>query len=235
MSPNLSSVSTSVLIRLREALEQGRVHAPLTTLGLSSAGFGTLTGIVESCGALDRAGLCGVIEAVLAERRAGQAVRPELVWTGPEGRASLSRDTAVVVQELFRNASDSVLIAGFRFDSGEQLLASLHTAMKERGVSCRIYGDGRDAEELIRRNWPFGLPHPEVYGFAAEGAFASLHAKCIVTDHKRVFVTSANFTDRGHSRNIEVGVVLEDRALAEALERQFFGAEERGAFVRVGL
>ncbi len=32
-----------------------------------------------------------------------------------------------------------------------------------------------------------------------------LHARCVVVDRARAFVSSANFTQRGQERNIEVG------------------------------
>jgi phosphatidylserine/phosphatidylglycerophosphate/cardiolipin synthase-like enzyme len=55
--------------------------------------------------------------------------------------------------------------------------------------------------------------------------FASLHAKCVVVDGRLVFVTSANFTDRGQTRNVEVGVVLDEPRLAAVLEAQFVAGE----------
>jgi len=50
---------------------------------------------------------------------------------------------------------------------------------------------------------------------------ASLHAKCIIVDDERTLVTSANFTDRGQSRNIEAGVVIEDKVFSEELAGQW--------------
>ena len=50
---------------------------------------------------------------------------------------------------------------------------------------------------------------------------ACLHAKCIVIDEERVLVTSANFTQAAHERNIEVGVLLNDQVLAIAMRSQF--------------
>lgn len=234
MRLDLSAVSTHVLTRLKDALDTGRTSAPINAVTVHAMGLGGLSDVAEQLSHLDQRGLCSLIDAVVSERERAKAHKPELVWTGRDSRGSLSRDTAVVVQSLFNEAQESILIAGFRFDHGESLLAALHRAMKDRGVSCRLYGDAKEADEFIRRNWHFGLPHPEVLSFVAEtGVYASLHAKCVVADHQRVFVTSANFTDRGHQRNIEVGVLIEDRALAEALEQQFSAAEQTGAFVPV--
>ena len=56
------------------------------------------------------------------ERAAAQAVadRVELVWSGTEVLAATSRDTAVVVQELFREARESILIASYALDTGSK-------------------------------------------------------------------------------------------------------------------
>lgn len=73
--------------------------------------------------------------------------------------------------------------------------------------------------------WTFGLPKPEVFydpRTARRGPpWASLHAKCIVVDDERALVTSANFTDRGQTRNIEAGVLIEDRGFAAELAAQW--------------
>lgn len=63
-------------------------------------------------------------------------------------------------------------------------------------------------------------------------AFASLHAKCVIVDHEHVLITSANFTGRAQERNIEVGVLLHDKAYAVALERQWNNLVDAGEVVR---
>jgi phosphatidylserine/phosphatidylglycerophosphate/cardiolipin synthase-like enzyme len=60
----------------------------------------------------------------------------------------------------------------------------------------------------------------------------SMHAKCVVIDHEYTLITSANFTDRGQTRNIEAGVAIEDRGFAASLERQWFNLVEAGVVVR---
>ena len=44
-----------------------------------------------------------------------------------------------------------------------------------------------------------------------------LHAKCVVVDCERAFISSANFTEAAHERNIEVGVMLRSRPSAARL------------------
>ena len=50
---------------------------------------------------------------------------------------------------------------------------------------------------------------------------AVLHAKAVVHDNDQVFVTSANFTSNALDRNIEAGLLVRDRSLAQALAAHF--------------
>src|SRR5690242_6053164 len=50
---------------------------------------------------------------------------------------------------------------------------------------------------------------------------ASLHAKCVVVDEEQAFVSSANFTEAGQTKNIEVGVHLVSRQFAERVVQHF--------------
>jgi hypothetical protein len=67
---------------------------------------------------------------LLAQARAGQPSIDEiveLVTTGPEAGGT-NRDTQVVVQDLFRNAERSVLVAGYELYQAEPLFARSPTS-----------------------------------------------------------------------------------------------------------
>lgn len=239
MAGGLIEIATPDLEQLRREIRKGLLPCPPTGSGLVACGLSHLVGKVDVLASLERAGCLAVLDAVLAERRAPGG-RIELVWTGPEATVSGARDTAVVVQELFGAAQQSVLIAGYSFDHGSQILRSLHAVMEERGVQTELFLDaGAGAREaFLAKNWPFGPPHPAFFvdvraldDSATE--YTSLHAKCVVVDAQRALVTSANFTDRGHTRNIEVGVLIDDAPFASALVRQWRGAAESRLFRRI--
>jgi PLD-like domain len=83
--------------------------------------------------------------------------------------------------------------------------------------------------------WPEGGAKPELYydpRTADPFSYASLHAKCLIVDCERSLITSANFTDRGQSRNIEVGVLIHEKGYAEGLERQWNNLIESGDVIR---
>lgn len=96
----------------------------------------------------------------------------------------------------------------------------------------RKRGDTTAADQLVRRfterfwrtEWP-GSSRPGVYydprALELEGPAAVLHAKALVVDDETVFVTSANLTEAALDRNIEVGLLIRDRALASSLVSHF--------------
>lgn len=55
----------------------------------------------------------------------------DLVWTGPEVPGAESRDTSVLVAELFATAEKSVLVAGFAVAQGKRIFKSLSDRMLE--------------------------------------------------------------------------------------------------------
>jgi len=192
---------------------------------------------------MQAAHLAYALRLALEERQAGQQAtdRLELVWSGPEVRGAASRDTGVVVRELFAAAQRSVLVAGFAVEQGRaifRVLAERMDACPDIAVRmflnvARRYGDETVETQLLKefaddfrtRQWP-GVRMPEVFYdpralAPGRGPRASLHAKCIVVDDERVLVTSANFTEAAQERNIEVGVLVRDAHLARALRGQF--------------
>jgi phosphatidylserine/phosphatidylglycerophosphate/cardiolipin synthase-like enzyme len=112
--------------------------------------------------------------------------------------------------------------------------------MRDHGVQTTVYLDiprapartadlanyaRRAIDKFLIANGPFfGAPFPDIRHDArtvAPDSVTSLHAKCIVIDDERALVTSANFTNRGQERNIEVGVLIHDPGLCTQLVRQW--------------
>jgi phosphatidylserine/phosphatidylglycerophosphate/cardiolipin synthase-like enzyme len=232
---SLRSISTPDLERLASLVRTGTVEAPLSAAALAAEALGHMLERSPELGRLDLGALSAVLEAVLSERRSPGHPRLELVWTGPEAAAAGGRDTAVVVRELFHSARQTVLVAGFAFDHGRDLLSPLHQAMHERAVRATLCLNLEESEPIdaqaagfLEANWPFGPPYPSLFADARardpQAPRASLHAKCIVVDDERALITSANFTRRGQSRNFEAGVLVHDLRFATLLSRQWTGA-----------
>ncbi|HEY2510250.1 MAG TPA: DISARM system phospholipase D-like protein DrmC [Polyangiaceae bacterium] len=252
MGANLRTISTAVIEQLRGAIASGALKTPLDRAALIGFGVRHQLDAIESALAGHRSAACiAVLDVVLAERETRKPT-PELVWTGPEAPAGTARDTAVVLRALFEGARESVVLAGYSFDHAHDVLAPLYASMRDRCVEAKFFVDvpqvdrGRDAGEHLARtlgqffsnNWPFGEPRPRIFydkrAMEAGPPFCSLHAKCVVVDGARAFVSSANFTQRGQERNIEVGVLVEDPSFASYLAGQWLGLIEVGLVEEYG-
>jgi phosphatidylserine/phosphatidylglycerophosphate/cardiolipin synthase-like enzyme len=103
----------------------------------------------------------------------------------------------------------------------------------------RKKGDATASEQLVRRfadrfwktDWPGSL-RPSIFydprALAPEGPGGVLHAKAAVADDQTVFVTSANLTEAALDRNIELGVLIRDRAFALTIVGYFRNLIDRG-------
>ena len=112
------------------------------------------------------------------------------------------------------------------------LLLNIHRQPHEPGSAEDLVA--RFAARLWNHDWP-GERRPDVFydprSVADEAPGAVLHAKAIVADDRAAFVTSANLTEAAFDRNIEVGVLTRDAALAAALARHFQALIDRGLLV----
>lgn len=186
-----------------------------------------------------------------AAERAGDVV--DLVWSGPEAPGSLNRDTSVVVRELFEEATRSVLIATFVVDAGAKARAIFEplAVRLDRGDALDVQlvvnvprppGDCRDTDAIVNEwrarfcasVWP-GRVLPAVYydprALVTDGPTrACMHAKCVVVDERIALVTSANFTEAGQVRNVEVGMLVRG-APARRLAAEFVAAISSGLLV----
>jgi phosphatidylserine/phosphatidylglycerophosphate/cardiolipin synthase-like enzyme len=238
-----------VLQQLRVAIESGLVRPPVDRAAL--VGFGIkhqLEAIENALSGHKRAACLAILDVALAEREQRRPA-PELVWTGPEAQAGEARDTAIVLRELFESARESVILAGYDFTRGRDLLRPLHTSMLDHGVDARFIvhvpqiDPGQRVDGYLEsclggfftHVWPFGEPRPPLYydtrALVAGPPYSTMHAKCVVVDGIRAFISSANFTERAHERNIEVGVLIEDASFASYLAGQWLSLIEAGMLV----
>lgn len=261
MTGSLAGVSRAAIETIARTLADGRLSGPYNAGVLSRyAPKVDLSGLAAELNRLEGAGLppahiAEVLFAVVAERKFREAAsdRVELVWTGPEIPGSQSRDTSVVVRELFATANRTVLISSYTVFLGKEVFEPLAVRMEEIGdlrvllflnvpppTGTDFVPDAvaRDHfREFLKKNWP-ATREPELYYDRRALAKKAdekgvIHAKCIVVDGHTALVTSANFTEAAHARNIEAGALVRDPAFASSLEQQFVSLVSSGALTRV--
>lgn len=251
MSPFIR-LSRPALVGIAEALEAGRLSLPLTAVSLCTyVPEPELAAVVQEINNLHQQGmtpspLAYMLKLLAEERVVSQAKQDliDLVWTGPEIPGTESRDTGIVVRELFSSAQHSVLISSFAIDQGTKVHDLFRPLARRMDTNSNLqvrmflnvkrkYQDQTPGSVLLQqfaetfrhRIWP-GQRLPEVFHdprtmLTTAVSNACLHAKCVIVDEERLLITSANFTEAAHQRNIEAGVLMNDRVLAKAIRSQF--------------
>jgi len=262
----LHDLSAGDLRAIGEAIDSGRLKPPFTKTALQRYCVPSLAAAVAeelqnliNSDAHDRgtATIAHFLRMLADERARRWEVdeQTDLVWSGPEGPGAACRDTAVVVRELFTQASQSVLIAGYAVHQGREIFRALAERMQELpNLEVRMFLDVHRAytetslaSEILRRfarhfvkdEWP-GERLPKVFYDprsldSEQQKRSSLHAKCIVVDGERTFVSSANFTEAAQVRNIEVGVLIRSARFAAHLTEQFESLTTAGLLVPLHL
>ena len=111
-SGGLTRIPLPMLEQLLSVIERRRLEAPFSEAELVDAGFrGFADDVVTAFAGVDSVGVVAALRMVIAERLDRPPPRLDLVWTGPETRASVARGTQMVVERLFESAQRSVSLA----------------------------------------------------------------------------------------------------------------------------
>jgi len=256
---HLRQLSRASLVGLARILREGRLtqqggRASLKSLipeQLDPKAILELEGLLSE--GMTAIHLALLLEEIALAKATVQAVedRVNLVWSGPDA-TSQARDTRVVIQEMFREAKEHVLIATYAIDKGEKaksLFQSLAAKLDNQpGFHVEVFlniqrslSDDRPDRILVHefhrefqdKIWP-GKNQPSVYfdprSLRLGPERACLHAKCVVADRKRLVVSSANFTEAAQDRNLELGIILEEERTAKLVEHQFRNLLAQGVF-----
>jgi len=169
--------------------------------------------------------------AVQAAATVAVEQRAEIAWTGPATEAVPLRRVDQVVYDMVETAKAEVLLVTFAAYKVQKALGALRDAT-DRGVQVKLVielaeeSGGKisfDGLQMFRA----GVPRAHVFYWPLDrrrrnalGSYGAMHAKCLVADRTRAFVSSANLTDYALEANMELGVVVE-RALASRLAEHF--------------
>ena len=231
--------------RLIDALKARMIIAPYSLISVRSA-LGIKTGgeeIVAGLKDLNKMGFDAQSTAMWInslEDAILRSPRPDLVWSGPEVPGLNARDTRRVYEELLGSAKRSIWASSYAFFDGQKAFEIVAKRMEEiKGLQVTLLlniqrkkGDKTSSEGVVRKytenfwskDWP-GSIRPAVYydprSLEIEGPTGVLHAKALVIDGEVAFVTSANLTEAALDRNIELGLVVRDRALAMSISTHF--------------
>ena len=137
------------------------------------------------------------------------------------------------VTHLVDGARHSVMCSTFNIQRTSGLWEALRRAARRPEVSLRVYLDTQAADGNPR---PWSPTTAEVAAHLHPGAVLRTttfdggpvhnHAKFLAIDHRFLLVTSANFSWSAEHGNVELGVLVDDPNLTEAVETEMRRAED---------
>jgi phosphatidylserine/phosphatidylglycerophosphate/cardiolipin synthase-like enzyme len=247
----IHSLPASTLESISQALKAGRLKPPYTAFTVAEwapqNGRDLLAAelmSLQTCG-FTAATLAITLEALAEDAAARQRAidQIQLVWTSPDEEGPHVRDTSVVVRQLLSEARQSLWISTYSIFNGQEVFLPIEEAWSFRPelevVLILNIPPNEDAavEKYAKAFWKYHWPwtrKPAVFydprgPEKSPATPACQHAKCILVDGVTAFITSANFTESAHERNIELGVLFrENPKVAQSIRSKFESLIQNG-------
>jgi cardiolipin synthase len=172
----------------------------------------------------------------------------ELVWTGPSSGIA-TRQTGQVVHEVIRAAQKQLWIVSFTVRDIDELKPPLFEALS-KGVALNLIMEDkqeRDGSSMKAKTmaslaeiglaghknltsyiWPPFMRQQKTNRASQIYLADSLHAKCLLADTHKVFITSANLTRTALNQNMELGVLITGGPHPKSLSQHFQQLIEKG-------
>jgi phosphatidylserine/phosphatidylglycerophosphate/cardiolipin synthase-like enzyme len=253
----IRSLPASTLESISQALKAGRLKPPYTAftvaewvpqngrdllaaelMSLQTFGFTTAT-------------LAIILETLAEDAAARQRAidQIQLVWTSPDEKGPHVRDTSVVVGQLLSEARQSLWISTYSIFNGHEVFLPIEEAWSFRPelevvLILNVPADDKNglyeeaavdkcAKTFWKYHWPWARKPAVFYDprgpEKTPASPACQHAKCILVDGVTAFITSANFTESAHERNIELGVLFrENPKVAQSIRSKFESLIQNG-------
>lgn len=246
MNP-LTSLPLDRLEALAAGLSSGALRYGITPTALRSFGLDNTIANDLSCYLLNPAlnpDAAALLVRAVIDTKKTQGSRPDeqsLVITGPQPPGAHNLETKSRFLKVVESAKSELMLATYALYQGHDILSPIITAM-ERNPGLKVsliiniarkWGDRTATSDIVahyrhdffKKHWKSDL-RPEIYYYPEALGLdtkvrPSMHAKFLIADEKRSFITSANFTRAAQETNIEVGVELLHSQESKALSHYF--------------
>jgi phosphatidylserine/phosphatidylglycerophosphate/cardiolipin synthase-like enzyme len=183
-----------------------------------------------------------LLTAALANRDHRESQAVELVWTGPDSGAFPLRRTEQAMLQVIDSATSRLLVVSYAVYNIPRVRDALVQAA-DRGVTLSIVVEspdrqaGRDAYDTLRALGPAVASRSRVYRWPHEtrprdenARSGLLHVKCLASDGRRLFLSSANLTEYAFTINMELGLLITGGKLPGQVESHFDLLIAKGIF-----
>jgi len=148
----------------------------------------------------------------------GENETVEIVSTTPISFKTKNRKTYPVLEEVISSAKKSITLTGYSISGHFDELLNLIYLKSNQGIMVELflndYEENKDLFKdfnIVNRAFLKVFSYSGIYG----DKMASLHAKALIVDEQKLFISSANLSYHGMVSNIEIGVLIDskDKAL----------------------
>ena len=169
----------------------------------------------------------------------------EIVWTGPEPAETRFRQTEQAILEVVNSATKRLTVVSYAVYRIPRIREAL-VAAANRGVDIRLIVEtpnrieGQGEYDCLLALGDKVASACSVYYWPQEnrpkddnGKIGILHVKCAVADGRRMFLSSANFTEYAFTINMELGLLVTGGKLPGQVERHFERLIGTGTLARI--
>lgn len=157
-----------------------------------------------------------------------------LVLTAPAGFSLKAKTTKNTVESLIEGATKSILITGYSLSNYFKDMVDLIINKSQKGVFVKFYVNHIESQGTFDKLCRYKGRFLKIYNYPkTEDAMTALHAKVISVDGEKTLITSANLSYHGQQRNIEMGTVIDSKAIAKQVDDVFTQLVFKKVFVEV--
>ncbi|MDU4545933.1 MAG: phospholipase D-like domain-containing protein [Clostridium botulinum] len=161
--------------------------------------------------------------------------RIELVITAPHNFKLKARKTKSVIEEMIKKSQKNIIITGYSISDYFSELIEVLIDKSRHGVYVNLYlNEYEKKKEQLDKVFLYKGKYLKIYDYSKkEDKMAALHAKVIVVDEFKSFISSANLSYHGMKGNIEMGALIKSEKKAKEIEELFRELRYQKIFNRI--
>lgn len=159
----------------------------------------------------------------------------ELVITAPNSFKLKALKTSIVVHDLIINAQNSITLTGYSISEYFAGLIEELLDKSRKGVYINLYvNDFAGKQEQLEKLKLYKGRFLNIYDYnKGSDRMAALHAKILVVDGFKTFISSSNLSYHGLEGNIEMGVLINSNKKASNVEELFKQLRAQKVFTKL--
>ena len=159
----------------------------------------------------------------------------ELVITAPNSFKLKALKTSIVVHDLINNAQKSITLTGYSISDYFSGLLEELLDKSRKGVYVNLYvNDFAGKQEQLDKLKLYKGRFLNIYDYnKGSDRMAALHAKILVVDGFKTFISSSNLSYHGLEGNVEMGVLINSNKKASNVEELFKQLRAQKVFTKL--